>query len=77
MSAIAMVGGVTLILKEQTLQKILLPLVAFAAGTLIGGAFLHLIPAGLSQFGNKDSFFLWLLTGFTVFLYPPRSVQVF
>ncbi|MFC1695614.1 ZIP family metal transporter [Pseudomonadota bacterium] len=67
MSAIALVGGVTLILKEQTLQKILLPLVAFAAGTLIGGAFLHLIPAGLSQFGNKDSFFLWLLTGFTVF----------
>jgi len=39
MSAIATVGSVTLLLKESTLQKLLLPLVAFAAGSLIGGAF--------------------------------------
>ncbi len=47
MSAIAMVGSVTLLLKAETLQRILLPLVAFAAGSLIGGAFFHMIPAGL------------------------------
>lgn len=32
MCAIALVGSATLVLSEHTLQKILLPLVAFAAG---------------------------------------------
>jgi len=67
MSAIALVGSVTLILKEQTLQKILLPLVAFAAGSLIGGAFLHMMPAGLLQYEGDDAFYLWILLGFSVF----------
>ena len=38
MSAIALIGSVTLILQETTLKKILLPLVALAAGTLLGQA---------------------------------------
>lgn len=67
MSAIALVGSVTLVLKPATLQRILLPLVAFAAGSLIGGAFFHMIPVGLAQYGNRDSFYVWILAGFTVF----------
>lgn len=67
MSAIALVGSITLILKPETLQRILLPLVAFAAGSLIGGAFFHMIPAGLEQYGNNTSFFVWILAGFTTF----------
>ena len=67
MSAIALVGSVTLMLKPATLQRILLPLVAFAAGSLIGGAFFHMIPVGLAQYGNRDSFYVWILAGFTVF----------
>ena len=67
MSAIALVGSVTLLLKPATLQRILLPLVAFAAGSLIGGAFFHMIPAGLSEFGNSTWFFVWILAGFCVF----------
>lgn len=67
MSAIALVGSVTLILKEETLEKILLPLVAFAAGSLIGGAFLHLMPAGMVKYGGDDSFYLWILLGFLIF----------
>lgn len=67
MSAIALVGSVTLFLKEQTLQKIILPLVAFAAGSLIGGAFLHMIPAGILKYEGDDTFFLWILLGFLVF----------
>ncbi|MEJ2141031.1 MAG: ZIP family metal transporter [Gammaproteobacteria bacterium] len=67
MSAIAMVGSITLLLKEETLQRILLPLVAFAAGSLIGGAFFHMIPAGLQAYGNSTWFFAWLLFGFCVF----------
>lgn len=67
MSLIALTGSLTLILKEQTLQKVLLPLVAFAAGSLIGGAFLHMIPAGIAQYGGSDLFYLWILSGFLTF----------
>ncbi|MBE9516390.1 MAG: ZIP family metal transporter [Proteobacteria bacterium] len=67
MSAIALVGSVTLILRESTLQKIILPLVAFAAGSLIGGAFFHMIPAGMAKISNTTVLFAWLLTGFALF----------
>jgi len=67
MSAIALVGSVTLFLKKETLDRILLPLVAFAAGSMIGGAFLHMIPAGITKFGNTTSFYVWILAGFSVF----------
>lgn len=67
MSAIALVGSVTLILQASTLQRILLPLVAFSAGSLIGGAFFHMIPAGLAAYGLSNSFFIWILAGFSVF----------
>lgn len=67
MSAIALVGTVILFLKTATLEKIALPLVSFAAGSLIGGAFFHMIPAGLAQYGDTGSFYVWLLAGFTSF----------
>lgn len=67
MCAIALVGSTTLVLSESSLQKILLPLVAFAAGSLIGGAFLHMIPSGIIQYGGGDTFYLWVLCGFLVF----------
>jgi len=67
MSAIAMVGSITLLLDAATLQRILLPLVAFAAGSLIGGAFFHMIPAGLDAFGNSTWFYGWILLGFCIF----------
>jgi zinc and cadmium transporter len=52
MSAIALVGAVTLVLKESTLQRLLLPLVALSAGSLIGGAFFHMIPAAFNAFDD-------------------------
>lgn len=67
MSAIALVGSVTLVLKESTLQRILLPLVAFAAGSLIGGAFLHMIPASQVEDRADIAVYVWVLAGFTLF----------
>lgn len=67
MSVIALAGSVTLVLKEETLQRIVLPLVAFAAGSLIGGAFFHMIPAGIAQSGNSIGFYVWILAGFSAF----------
>ncbi len=49
MSAIALSGSITLILKEKTIEKILLPLIAFAPGSLIGGALLHMLPIAITQ----------------------------
>ena len=67
MSAIALVGSVTLVLPEATLRRVILPLVAFSAGSLIGGAFFHMIPAGLNAYGSDTGFFVWILAGFAVF----------
>jgi len=68
MCGIAMVGSVLFLMTEANFKKLLLPLVALSAGTLIGGAFLHLVPEGLESFkGDSYVFFLWLLAGFLVF----------
>ena len=67
MAAIAMAGSITLVLKEATLQKLLLPLVAFAAGSLIGGAFFHMIPAALAAELSIIDVGVSVVAGFTVF----------
>jgi zinc and cadmium transporter len=68
MSAIALVGAVTLVLKDSTLQKLLLPLVALSAGSLIGGAFFHMIPAGYEAIGDLSTVGLLVVLGFSAFL---------
>ena len=67
MSAIALVGSVTLVLSERTLQRILLPLVAFAAGSLLGGAFFHMLPVGLGTGMSDVAVYALVLAGFAVF----------
>jgi zinc and cadmium transporter len=67
MSLIAMVGSITLLLKPAALERLLLPLVAFAAGSLIGGAFFHMIPAALDTGKSSVSIGLAVVAGFTVF----------
>jgi zinc and cadmium transporter len=67
MSLIAWVGLFAGSLKEETLRKILLPLVSFSAGSLIGGAFLHLIPETVAKRGADLGMFLWILLGFSIF----------
>jgi zinc and cadmium transporter len=67
MSAIALVGGVTTLLRPATLDLMLLPMVALAAGTLLGGAFFHMIPQGSAEL-TAMSGATWLVCGFTSFL---------
>lgn len=70
-SLLSFVGVLTLFFKEKLLNKILLFLVAFSAGALLGGAFLHLLPEAISKVGTNDSsvlkIFLFLLLGFCLF----------
>jgi zinc and cadmium transporter len=65
-SAIALEGSVTLVLHESTLKKVLLPLVSFAAGSLIGGALFHMIPASLASMPVMKTF-RWVALGFLIF----------
>lgn len=67
MSAVALVGAVTTVLSKASLDKILLPLVSLAAGSLLGGAFFHMLPSAVGEIGAL-SCGVWLLLGFTVFL---------
>jgi zinc and cadmium transporter len=67
MSAIALVGSVTLILEPATLRRLLLPLVAFAAGSLVGGAFFHMIPAAYAANLGVVQTGILVVAGFTVF----------
>ncbi|MBA3350036.1 MAG: ZIP family metal transporter [Actinobacteria bacterium] len=43
-SSFGLIGAVTLVLRPRALQRALIVLVAFAAGALLGDAFLHMIP---------------------------------
>ena len=67
MSAIALVGSVTLLLSERMLQRVLTPLVAFAAGSLLGGAFFHMIPAAATRLAADVLLYGLVLAGFAVF----------
>jgi zinc and cadmium transporter len=67
MSGIALAGGITLFLQDSTLKKITLPLVAFAAGSLIGSAFFYMIPARIETMGDSIATFFWVVAGFTTF----------
>lgn len=67
MSVIALIGGITLILREEMWQQLILPLVAFAAGSLIGGAIFHMISGAVDKMGNTSALYVWLIAGFIVF----------
>jgi zinc and cadmium transporter len=68
MSVISLVGAVTLLLRESTLRRLIRPLVAFAAGSLLGGAILHMIPAAVARHPHPAVAYLWVLAGFASFL---------
>jgi zinc and cadmium transporter len=68
MAVIALIGSVTLLVGERIVRRCLLPLVALAAGTLIGGAFFHLIPTALDQFERQANVWLVVIAGFAIFL---------
>lgn len=70
-SVISLVGIFTFGIKTKILDKILILLVGFAAGGLIGGAFLHLLPEAIEERGCNIVFF-YALVGFTVFFLMER-----
>ncbi|MDY6761793.1 MAG: ZIP family metal transporter [Candidatus Nanohaloarchaea archaeon] len=74
-SIIALVGVVTLGLREQLLRKIVFALVSFAAGALFGGAFIHLIPKTAAEFGLTTATGLHILAGIVVFFIVEKYIH--
>jgi len=74
-SIFAWAGLVLVLLKEALLRNLLPVLVAFSAGTLLGGAFLHLLMESIVVGGARISTFVWLLAGFSLFLVLEQFLQ--
>lgn len=65
-SGISLIGVLSVFLSDKILQRSLVQLIGFAAGALIGGAFLHLIPHAVKQ-SRGDEVFLFVIAGFVLF----------
>jgi len=70
-SLISFVGIITLTLKGKILNTILFVLIGLSAGTLMGGAFLHLLPEAVESSEEFNvpllDVFLFVLVGFILF----------
>lgn len=71
---LSLVGIIALLLKNKILNKILLVLVGFSAGALMGGAFLHLLPESLEE-TKAITVSLFLLVGFSSFFLIERFLH--
>lgn len=67
-SLLSLVGIAFVGLKEPFLRRILLALVGFSCGALIGGAFIHLLPEALSKAGEPiEAVLNYVVAGIIVF----------
>lgn len=66
MALIALSGSI-LALPEKTFGRVVLPLVAVAAGSLLGGALFHLLPEAVTLLGNHLPVYGWVAAGVLAF----------
>jgi zinc and cadmium transporter len=65
-SLISLIGILSLLVKHKLMDKMLILLIGFSAGGLIGGAFLHLLPEALEQ-AESHIVFSYFILGFIAF----------
>jgi len=70
-SAVSLIGILSLAINEKLMNKVLFLMIGFAAGTLIGAAFLHLLPESVELCSGK-LVFLYTLFGFSFFFIMER-----
>lgn len=66
-SLISLIGVFTLAIDQKRLQKFLLYFVSLSAGTLLGDAFIHLLPEAYKNLDGKVTAALYILTGIIAF----------
>jgi len=73
-SLVSLVGIISLSFKKN-LKLLLLPLVSLSAGTLFGGAFLHLLPEAVEKAGFTLQISLTLLLGIMIFFFLEKLIH--
>ena len=66
-SLISFIGVFTLSINTKRLQKIILYLISFSAGALLGDAFIHLLPEIVEEHMFTTKISLYTLTGIAIF----------
>ena len=66
-SLISLVGVFTLSIKADNLKKILIYMISLSAGTLIGDAFIHLLPEAVEKEGFTKAVSLYIISGIVIF----------
>lgn len=75
-SVLSLIGSVLLLLKKNISKNFACSLISFAAGALIGVAFLDLLPEAVEEAGESDVF-LPALIGFVAFFFAERVIRIF
>lgn len=73
-SLISLVGVFSLLIKESLLDKILILLVGFSAGALLGGAFFHLIPEA-AEMTSMENVSMMVVIGISLFFLIERGLH--
>ncbi len=66
-SLISLIGIITLFFKKLTTKNVILFMVSFAAGALLGDTFIHLLPEAVEEFGFELNLSLYILLGILIF----------
>ncbi|MFA5020600.1 MAG: ZIP family metal transporter [Patescibacteria group bacterium] len=72
---VSFVGALSLVISGDKLNRFLIYLVAFSAGSLIGAAFFHLLPEVLEASESSLQVFVSTLAGFSVFFVLERVLR--
>jgi zinc and cadmium transporter len=77
----SLIGGMLLLLRKNSATKIAHYLSAFAAGTLLAGAFFDLLPESFEHHtehgGDAHELFIWVLGGILIFFLLERFIHWF
>ena len=73
-SLFSLFGIFFLSLKENTLHKILLILIAFSAGSILGAAYFDLLPEAIELFEGDAVVFVYVTIGFVFFFFLERFI---
>jgi zinc and cadmium transporter len=79
-SVVSLLGGIVLLIKGQFASKISHLLASFAAGVMLGAAFIDLLPEALEhaeELGTGINIFLWTLGGILIFFLLERIIHNF
>jgi len=68
-------GALSLAIKADKLKKVLIYLVSFSAGSMIGAAFFHLLPEILKEAEDTMTVFVFALVGFSLFFVLERILR--